>query len=113
MPTLKRHLNAQDQADAESSAVAMLVDQWLSHPSKIQTAWKNVLGDPEQVQIIGELLTHYSLKSGRFLGFDELSAQSLLSDCMSDMLVSELNDMAYAQLMSDAEQNAVDAALED
>lgn len=111
MITLDQHLKAQDQADAMSGAVDMLVDQWLSHPEKIKMAWTNVLKDPAQQEIVADLLTHSSLRSGRFLGFDEASAQSLLIESLSDMMISELKDMAHDQLTSDAEQNAVDSAL--
>lgn len=108
---LNNYLKEVDRQDTMSGAVDMLADQWLSHPSKIQAAWMSVLQDPAQVTIVADLLTHSSLRSGRFLGFSEEAAQSLLIDSLSDMMLSELKDMAHDQLTSDAEQNAVDSAL--
>ncbi len=111
MTSTNEYLRALDEKDAMSGAVDMLADQWLSHPQKVQAAWEGVLTDPVQRPLVAELLTHHSLRSGRFLGFDEASAQSLLTDCLSDMMLSELKDMAYDHLISEAEQAKVDAAL--
>lgn len=108
---LGNYLKEVDRQDRMSGAVDMLADQWLSHPEKIQMAWTNVLKDPAQQKIVADLLTHSSLRSGRFLGFSEGAAQSLLIESLSDMMLSELKDMAHDQLTSDAEQNKIDAAL--
>ena len=108
---LNRHQTNQDQQNATSEAVDMLAAQWLSHPSKVKKAWSEILQDHNQTQDVISLLTHYSLKSGRFLGMDEATTDSLLSVCLADMLESQMKDLAHDHLESEAEQNQIDAAL--
>lgn len=106
---LNKHLDEISRADAEASAVDMLKDQWLSHPGRVETAWIRILKNQE---LMVQLLLERSLRSGQFSGMPEEISDSMFLGKLDTMLSQELEEMASEHLESEADQNAIDAALD-
>lgn len=107
---LNRHLAEVDKAEAKASAVEMLADQWLSHPEKLKQAWHNVIVDMDLD--LRALLCERSMRSGRFSGMTEEVADSLFLSELDDMVEQAMSELADAHLEAEADQNAIDAALD-
>lgn len=108
-----RYLAQQDRADRLQTECDMLVDQWLSQPSKVSSAWARVMKSTEDSKKLKALLVEFQLRSGNFSGLEEVVANVFFGELITQMLRAALEEMALEHLEEEAEEARTEARIDD